>query len=36
MSDPNWKATMDSEFLALVRNNTWHLVPPMSGHNLIE
>lgn len=27
---------MESEFLALMRNNTWHLVPPVSGRNLID
>ena len=27
---------MESEFLALMRNNTWHLVPPVSGQNLID
>jgi hypothetical protein len=35
-SDPNWKQAMESEFLALMRNNTWHLVPPVSGRNLID
>jgi hypothetical protein len=27
LSDPNWKQAMESEFSALMRNNTWHLVP---------
>jgi hypothetical protein len=36
LSDPNWKATMESEYSALIRNNTWHLVPPSPGHNLID
>jgi hypothetical protein len=36
LSDPNWKSAMDSEFSALVRNNTWHLVPPVSGRNIID
>ena len=36
LSDPNWKQAMESEFLALMRNNTWHLVPPVSGQNLID
>jgi histone deacetylase 1/2 len=27
---------MDSEFDALMRNKTWHLVPPNSGRNLID
>jgi hypothetical protein len=34
LSDPNWEAAMDDEFSALMRNQTWHLVPPISGHNL--
>jgi hypothetical protein len=36
LSDPNWKAAMESEYSALIRNNTWHLVPPSPGHNLID
>lgn len=36
LSDPHWKQAMESEFLALMRNNTWHLVPPVSGRNLID
>jgi hypothetical protein len=35
LADPNWKAAMECEFSALVRNNTWHLVPPAAGRNLI-
>jgi hypothetical protein len=35
LADPNWKQAMDSEFSALMRNNTWHLVSPTSGRNLI-
>jgi hypothetical protein len=35
LADPNWKAAMECEFFALVRNNTWHLVPPAAGRNLI-
>jgi hypothetical protein len=27
---------MQSEFSALMRNKMWHLVPPASGHNLID
>jgi hypothetical protein len=36
LSDPNWKQAMESEFSALMRINTWHLVPPISGRNLIH
>ncbi|WVZ96725.1 hypothetical protein U9M48_042326 [Paspalum notatum var. saurae] len=34
--DQNWKAAMDSEFLALMKNKTWHLVPPQKGTNIID
>jgi hypothetical protein len=36
LSDPNWKHAMDSEYVALMHNQTWHLVPPALGHNLID
>jgi hypothetical protein len=36
LADPNWKAAMDSEYSALMRNKTWHLVPPVVGRNLID
>jgi hypothetical protein len=36
LSDPNWKQAMESEFSALMQNNTWHLVPLVSGRNLID
>jgi hypothetical protein len=36
LSHPNWKLTMESEFSALERNRTWHLVPPVSRQNLID
>jgi hypothetical protein len=35
MTDPHWKAAMDSEFSALVHNKTCHLVPA-SGRNLTD
>jgi hypothetical protein len=28
LANEQWKSTMDSEFHALLRNKTWHLVPP--------
>lgn len=28
LCDPNWKAEMDVEYDALLKNKTWHLVPP--------
>lgn len=27
---------MDTEFSALLKNNTWHLVPPQKGKNVID
>jgi histone deacetylase 1/2 len=36
MSIPHWRAAMDDEFQALLRNNTWRLVPPQSGINIID
>ena len=36
MHDRNWKAAMDSEYLALMKNKTWHLVPPKKGINIID
>jgi hypothetical protein len=34
LSDPQWKAAMDSKFSALLQNKTWHLVPPSQDRNL--
>jgi hypothetical protein len=28
LEDSNWKQAMDTEYNALMKNNTWHLVPP--------
>jgi hypothetical protein len=36
LSDPNWKQTMDAEIQALQHNNTWRLVPPIKGANVID
>jgi hypothetical protein len=36
LSDLNWKAVMDSEYSALMRNKTLTLVPLVTGRNLIE
>lgn len=33
LSNANWKQAMDAEFLALMRNKTWHLVHPTHGRN---
>jgi len=31
-----WKSAMDVEFEALMRNKTWHLVPPLPASNVID
>jgi hypothetical protein len=36
LADKNWTAAMHEEYQALLRNQTWHLVPPSSGRNLID
>ncbi|PNX91538.1 disease resistance protein rga3-like [Trifolium pratense] len=36
LSDPNWKAAMQSEFNALIKNNTWDLVPRPCDVNIIR
>jgi histone deacetylase 1/2 len=36
LSNTNWKNAMDVEYMALMRNKTWHLVPPEKGKNLID
>jgi histone deacetylase 1/2 len=36
MSIPHWRVAMEDEFQALLRNNTWRLVPPKSGINIID
>ncbi|KAK1604433.1 hypothetical protein QYE76_028106 [Lolium multiflorum] len=36
LSTPSWKHAMDSEYLALLKNQTWQLVPPRPGINVID
>jgi len=36
LQSEHWVSAMNSEFQALQRNKTWHLVPPKSGKNLID
>jgi hypothetical protein len=36
LSSLDWKAAMIDEYNALLCNNTWHLVPPASGRNVID
>lgn len=34
--DPHWKTAMDEEYSALMKNNTWHLMLPPKGSNIID
>jgi histone deacetylase 1/2 len=36
LQDPKWKNAMDEEYHALMKNQTWHLVPPRHGTNIID
>jgi hypothetical protein len=36
MSDPRWKSVMDNEYIALMKNETWQLIPRKSGANIID
>lgn len=36
LSDQKWREAMNNEFVALVRNKTWHLVPEHQGNNIID
>jgi hypothetical protein len=36
LSTLQWKAAMDDEYSALMRNKTWQLVPSQLGQNLID
>lgn len=36
LSDPGWKEAMDTEYSALLKNQTWTLVPPRKGINIID
>jgi hypothetical protein len=36
LGDPNWKLAMDTEYNALEKNQTWHLVPPDGIKNVID
>jgi hypothetical protein len=35
-TDSRWKAAMDEEYDALIKNHTWHLVPSARGQNVID
>jgi histone deacetylase 1/2 len=34
LDDVNWRKAMDVEYEALMKNKTWHLVPPSRGQNI--
>jgi histone deacetylase 1/2 len=36
LSNANWKAAMDDEYSALIKNETWRLVPERLGTNVID
>jgi histone deacetylase 1/2 len=36
LSSKVWKEAMDVEFNALMKNKTWHLVPPVKGSNIVD
>jgi uncharacterized protein (DUF2225 family) len=36
LDDENWQRAMDEEFLALMKNKTWHLVPAHQAKNVID
>ena len=36
LAHKDWKEAMDSEYDALMKNKTWHLVPSKSGMNVID
>jgi histone deacetylase 1/2 len=36
LDDSRWRQAMDEEYNALMKNKTWHLVPPSKTKNLID
>ncbi|GJV18424.1 reverse transcriptase domain-containing protein [Tanacetum coccineum] len=36
LKDPSWKQAMDNEFNALIKNETWKLVPPQPRMDIID
>ena len=35
INDPQWKEAMQTEYDALIKNKTWHLIPPQKSINVI-
>jgi histone deacetylase 1/2 len=36
LGSKHWKEAMDAEYMALMKNKIWHLVPPQKGVNIID
>ena len=36
LSIPHWRTAMEQEYHALLKNETWRLVPPKAGVNIID
>jgi hypothetical protein len=36
LEHPLWRQAMNEEFEALIKNKTWHLIPPRAGLNVID
>jgi hypothetical protein len=35
LNDERWVSAMNNEHTTLLKNRTWHLVPPLKGKNII-
>jgi hypothetical protein len=36
LQDPRWKHATEDEYSAVLKNGTWHLVPPTVASNVID
>lgn len=36
LANIHWTRAMDEEYITLLKNKTWHLVPPKHGRNVID